>query len=120
MANDRIKFVENNHKKPVYGSNVFRNIISLAVKETPGIVSLHGRGVRFKVTGKDLIADVYVKTWSNIKCRDMAFSVQENIKNKIESSTDFIVKEININVLSVENPKEEKSTTEPSTKLLES
>ena len=90
--------------KVIYGSNILRGIINLAVKEVHGIVALHGRGARLKTIGKELSIDLFVSTLSTIKCREVAFSVQENVKNNIESATDYIVKEINVNILNVSSP----------------
>ncbi|MCL1944520.1 MAG: Asp23/Gls24 family envelope stress response protein [Firmicutes bacterium] len=104
MASDKFNF-HNNKKdtlgKVIYGSNVLKGIIALATKEVYGIVSLSGRGIRLKILDNQLNIDLYVSVVSNIKCSDVAFMVQENVKNNIESVTKYVVREINVNILGV-------------------
>lgn len=87
--------------KIVYSHSVLHDIVSLAAKEVKGIVSLYGRGVKIRTINQELVIDVYVNTLSTVKCANVAFFVQENIKGNVEAVTGYTVREINVNILSV-------------------
>lgn len=92
-----------------YGQNVLTSIIELATKEVDGVCSMQGRGVRMQISGKKLKIDVFVKVFVNVQCSEVSFRVQENIKQNIESATDYKVDEVNVNVLSVASSKQNNS-----------
>jgi len=84
-----------------YGENVLASIVTLATKEIKGVHTLQGRGVRVSIKNKKLNIDLYINVFSGIKCSDVAFRVQENVKRSVESMTEYRVEQINVNVLGV-------------------
>lgn len=84
-----------------YGNNVLRSIIRLAAQEISGVESVSGRGVRCFIVGDTIDADVYIEVNSEVSCSDIAFKVQDNIKKAVESTTNFKMGVININIISV-------------------
>lgn len=105
--------------------NILLSIISLATKEINGVASLEdsfvmklkrlfyksdSNGVKIKVsqTGQ-LIIDVYIRIFSGIKVPDIAYRVQENIKNNIVSMVDMKVGKINVHIVGVDFKTEEQS-----------
>jgi len=87
-----------------YGRNVVRNIISLAAKEISGVSSLHGKGIRIEVYGKNINVDVYLVIEYGYSVPDVAYRVQENIKRGVETMTEYKIDTVNISVLGVRFP----------------
>ncbi len=103
--------------------NILLSIISLATKEISGVASLEdsfwmkmkrlfnksdSTGVRIKMsqTGQ-LNVDVYIKIFNGINVPDIAYRVQENIKNNIVSMVDMRVGKINVHIVGVDFKTEE-------------
>lgn len=84
-----------------YGNHVLLSIIRLAAQEISGVEAVCGRGVRCSVHGDVIDADVYIEVNSEVSCSDIAYKVQDNIKKNVETTTDFKMGVININVISV-------------------
>lgn len=84
-----------------YGHNVVLSIISLAAQEINGVASLEGKGVRTDYIGDTINVEVYLTVNIGVRCSDVAFRVQENIKRSVETSTKYKVGTVNVNVLGV-------------------
>lgn len=89
-----------------YGENVLVSIAVLAAKEIGGVYAMQGRGVKISVRNKKLDIDMFINIYGGVKCSDIAFKVQENVKRSIETMTDYSVGQVNINVLGVTMQKE--------------
>lgn len=85
----------------LYGRNVVKDIISLAAKEMSGVASLHGKGIHIDLFGKTINVDVYLIIDSGYSVPDVAYRVQENIKSSVETSTEYKIDTVNVNVLGV-------------------
>jgi len=103
---------QNINGRTSYDENVLVSIVTLATKEIRGVNTLQGKGVRLSVSNKKINIDLYINVFSGVKCSDVAFRVQENIKRSVESMTDFKVGLINVNVLGVTYKKTELGTAE--------
>jgi len=90
-----------------YGRNVVESIIVLAAQEINGVAQLDGKQVKIEINGNVINVDVYIKVNFGISCKQVAFRVQENIKNSVETMTDYKVKVVNVNILSVADTKTE-------------
>ena len=84
-----------------YGAKVVESIIALATLEIRGVESFQGRKISIERNGDILNIDVFIDVLISVKCSDVAFRVQENIKRSIESMTDFKTGTINVNILGV-------------------
>lgn len=96
---------------------ILLSIISLATKEINGVSSLvsdkdcifskifknkyPGIKIAFTKNG-ELIVDVSIIIMNGFKVPDVAFRVQENIKNNILSMLDMRVAKVNVNILGVD------------------
>lgn len=56
------------------------------------------KGVRLDRSGEEIEADIYVIVDYGVNIPDVAFSLQRNVKEEIESMTDEKVKAVNIHV----------------------
>ena len=68
------------------------------------------KGVKIELEGNDVTIDLYVIVKYGVKIPDVAFSIQNSVKNSVESMTGLNVKAVNINVQGVTFDKEKKST----------
>ena len=84
-----------------YGHNVVTSIVSLAAQEIKGVVGLQGKGIRTETIGSTINVDVFINVSFGVKCSDVAFRVQENIKRSVETMTSFKVGVVNVNIMGV-------------------
>ena len=68
------------------------------------------KGVKIELEGNDVTIDLYVIVKYGVKIPDVAFSIQNSVKNSVESMTGLNVKAVNINVQGVTFDKEKKSS----------
>lgn len=101
-----------------YNKNILLSIINLAAKEITGVASLcsnfsgsffkrifsnnYYEGVKVTHTKDGIIVDVYINVYANYQVTDVAFKVQENIKNSILSMVDIQIHSINVRVMNVQ------------------
>lgn len=93
-----------------YGHNVVTSIIVLAVEEISGVASLQGKGVRTEINGNSINVDVFINVNFGVRCSDVAYRVQENIKRSVETMSQFKVGVVNVNILGLTPEKEVDST----------
>lgn len=103
--------------------NILLSIINLAAKEISGVSQLCSKfgskfkkmfsstnyfeGVKVAYTKDSIAVDVYLNVFFGYSVADVAYRVQENIKNGISSMMDINVNGINVHVLGVNFSKEE-------------
>ena len=103
--------------------NILLSIISLATKEISGVSALQdsfcmkikkifsksdltGVKLKFAKNGQ-LVIDVFIRIYNGNNVPDIAYRVQENIKNNIVSMVEMRVSKINIHVVGVDFKTEE-------------
>lgn len=95
------KFNANFTGEVTYGHNVVISIVSLAAQEINGVVGLQGKGIRTESIGNTINVDVFINVSYGVKCSDVAFRVQENIKRSVETMTSYKVGVVNVNIMGV-------------------
>ena len=116
-SNNEIYQNSESRGKVTCNKNILLSIISLATKEIAGVSSLcdsfgdgikrafsnnYTNGVRI-ADGKDgLDIDVYVNVLAGYKVPDIAYKVQENIKNALLSMMDVQIGSVNVHVQGVD------------------
>ena len=118
---------KNNIKKQAkgnvtYGSDIVLSVINLATKEIAGVSSIVTKfgsalkrwfsnnyydGVKITYVKNAMTVDVYINVCFGYNVTEVAFRVQENIKNSLSGMIDVKINKINIHVLGVEFPKDE-------------
>lgn len=68
----------------------------------------YSKGVKVELEGNDVIIDLFVIVRYGVKIPDVAFSIQNSVKNSVETMTGLNVKSVNINVQGVTFDKEKK------------
>ncbi|MGB4504429.1 MAG: Asp23/Gls24 family envelope stress response protein [Syntrophaceticus sp.] len=95
-------------------------IAGLAATEVEGLAGMSGgiaggftemlgrknlsKGVRVEVGEKETAVDIFVIVEYGVKIPDVAFRVQENVKNAIENMTGLTVVDVNVHVQGVSFP----------------
>ncbi|NMB28338.1 MAG: Asp23/Gls24 family envelope stress response protein [Tissierellia bacterium] len=107
-------------------------IAGLAATEIDGVVGMSGgitggitemlgmknlsKGVKVEVGEKEAAIDIFIIVEYGSKISEVASSVQQNVKDTVETMTGLSVIEINVNVEGVIIPKEPKVESEPRVK----
>lgn len=84
-----------------YGHNVVTSIVALAAQEIKGVSGLQGKGIRTETIAGTINVDVFIDVCIGVKCADVAFRVQENIKRSVETMTKYKVGVVNVNIMGV-------------------
>ena len=123
MFNNNDIYENNNNGKVYCGKNIMLSIINLAAKEISGVSSLstdfgskfkrlfssnYFEGVKISYTQtKNLIIDIYLYVFFGYSVADVAYRVQENVKNGISNMISAKIDSVNIHVLGVDFSREE-------------
>ncbi len=106
-----------NKGKVTYNKNILLSIINLATKEISGVSSLcdnfgsglkkffsnnYTNGVKIEYGKNGVSIDVYIIVYDGYSVPDIAYKVQENIKNGISSMLDVNIDAINVHVQGVD------------------
>ncbi|MBQ3494523.1 MAG: Asp23/Gls24 family envelope stress response protein [Clostridia bacterium] len=110
--------MQENKGKITCDRNILVSIISLATKEISGVTALQdcfsmkfkrfftkaeNTGVKLKFASNgQLTIDVYVRIQAGTSVPEIAYKIQENIKNNIVSMVDMRVSKINVHVVGVD------------------
>ncbi len=105
-----------------YNRNIVLSVINLATKEIAGVSSLvanfgsalkrwfsnnYYEGVKITYGQDTMNVDIYINVYFGYNVSEIAYRVQENIRNSISSMIDMKIDRINVHVLGVDFPKEE-------------
>ena len=113
--------MENNNFGQVKVSNdVIATIAGLAAIEVEGVETtstltdklLKNNGVKIQIEEEEVILDVMVIIDYGISIPEIAFKVQENVKNTVESMTGLKVSQVNIHIQGINFKKEKVDKTE--------
>jgi uncharacterized alkaline shock family protein YloU len=107
-------------------------IAGLAATEVPGVAGMSGgvvngiseilgrknlsKGVKVEVGEKEVTIDLYLIVDYGVRIPEVAWNVQENVKNAVENMTGLKVVEVNIHVQGVSMEKENKKQQETAEK----
>ena len=99
-----------------YDDSILLSIINLSTKEIEGVTCLKDNfshfakrwfsgkyydGVKVVKDGESYTIDIYIEVDSTNPISEIAYRIQENVKNGISYMMDIIIKAINIHVVSV-------------------
>ncbi len=105
-----------------YGSDIVLSVINLATKEIAGVSSIVTKfgsalkrwfsnnyydGVKVSYVKNAMTVDVYINVCFGYNVTEVAFRVQENIKNSLSGMIDIKINKINVHVLGVDILKDE-------------
>ncbi|HHW10988.1 MAG TPA: Asp23/Gls24 family envelope stress response protein [Firmicutes bacterium] len=100
-------------------------IAGLAATEVEGVAGMSGgiaggiaemlgrknlaKGVKVEVGEEQAAVDLFVVVDYGVRIPDVAWKIQDNVKNAVESMTGLDVVEVNVHILGVHIPPEERS-----------
>ncbi len=103
MRNIRINTSDDRTGKVVYNSGIVHNIVLLAIQEVEGAMPLQGKknGISLYIEKDGIYADVSVvaKYWHNVP--ELAYRIQQSIKQSVENMTRYKVAQVNVHVCDV-------------------
>ena len=117
---------KNNKGKVSCNSDILLSIVSLATKEITGVSCLctnfgggikklfsnnYTEGIKITEVENSVMVDIYINILFGYQVADVAFRVQENVKNALSAMVDIKIESINVHILGVdfEEKKEEKA-----------
>lgn len=123
MSNNEIK-LRPTKGKITFNDNIILSVINLATKEIAGVSSINNKymnilkrwfsknyaeGVKISYLNNSMTVDVYINVYFGYNVSEIAYRVQENIKNSIASMIDINIDKINVHVIGVDFSKSEDS-----------
>ena len=105
-----------------YSSNIVLSVINLATQEIAGVSGIvtkfnsflkrwfsnnYYEGVKITYNKDAMNVDVYINVLFGYNVTEVAYRVQENIKNSLSGMIDIKIDKINVHVLGVDFPKDE-------------
>ena len=100
------KFTSNEREKGkvVYNVGILRNIVALAVAEVEGTIPTDENkksGISLYIEKDGVYADVSVVVKYGYNIPELAYRIQQSVKESVENMTDFKVAEVDVHVLDV-------------------
>ena len=105
-----------------FNKDIVLSVINLAAKEIAGVSSLvanfgsvltrwfsknYYEGVKTSYVNGNMNVDIYMNVYYGYNVSEIAYRVQENIKNSLASMVEMKIDKINVHVLGVDFPTEE-------------
>lgn len=104
MSNFKLTSNEKEKGKVVYNVGILRNIVELAVAEVEGTVpSEQNRksGISLYIEKDGVYVDVSVAVQYGYNVPELAYRIQQTVKQSVENMTHFKVAEVDVHVLDV-------------------
>ncbi len=95
--------------KTFYNAGIVKGIVSLAVSEVAGVaISPKGKksnklsdAIKLKFGDNGICVDVFVNVYTGYTVPDVAFNIQQNIKQSVESMSEYKISEVNVHIAGV-------------------
>ncbi len=124
MFNIKLNSKDGQKGKIVYNAGIVHNIVALAVQEVEGAMPLQGKknGISLYIEKDGIYADVSVLVKYGYNVPELAYRIQQSVKQSVENMTRYKVAEVDVHVCDVifnsapqpaEKPEEEEQAEEP-------
>ena len=104
MSNFKLTSSRKQSGKVVYSMNILRDIVTLAVTEVEGTV-FEGLGkknsIAFNVDKDTVYVDISVVVKYGYNVPELAYRIQQSVKQSVENMTHFRVAEVDVHILDV-------------------
>ena len=110
-----IKYNPNGQKgKITYNSDIVSGIVALSLQETEGIelVPAKGKGIKLCFEKEGVFVDISVIAHYGYNVPELAFRIQQTIKQMVESMTKYKIAKVDVHVQSVVFPETEAPAAE--------
>ena len=103
MRNIRLNTNDDKSGKVIYNSGIVHNIVVLAIGEVEGATPLPGKknGISLFIEKDGIYADVSVVVKYGYNVPELAYRIQQSVKQSVENMTHFRVFEVNVHVADV-------------------
>ena len=102
MSNFKLTSNDKQKGKIVYNAGIVQNIVELAVAEVEGTVANQGkRGISLFLEKEGIYVDVSVVVKYGYNVPELAYRVQQMIKQSVENMTHFKVAQVNVHIQDV-------------------
>lgn len=118
MSNFKLTSNDKENGKTVYNPGIIQNIVELAVAEVEGTLPNPNKknGISLFVEKDGVYADVSVVVRYGYNVPELAYRVQQSIKENVENMTHFKVVKVDVHVQDVVFETAEPAATAPETK----
>lgn len=117
MINIKINTQDAQNGKVVYNAGIVHNIVALAVAEVEGAMPLPGKknGISLYIEKDGIYVDVSVVVKYGYNVPELAYRIQQSVKQSVENMTRYKVAEVDVHVRDIvfgELPQPEKEDEE--------
>ncbi len=112
-----IRYNPNGQKGRIsYNADIVSGIVVLSLQETEGIelVPSKSRGIKVCFEKEGVFADISVIAHYGYNVPELAFSIQQTVKQMVESMTKFKIAKVDVHIQSVVFPSPVSQASEPS------
>ena len=103
MFNIRLNSKDSQSGKVVYNAGIVHNIVALAIAEVEGAVLVQGKknGISLYLEKDGIYADVSVVVKSGYNVPELAYRIQQSVKQSVENMTRYKIAEVDVHVADV-------------------
>jgi uncharacterized alkaline shock family protein YloU len=103
MSNIRLTSNNKQSGKIVYNTGIVQNIVALAVAEVEGVIPAEGKkdGVSLYLEKDGVYVDISVVVKYGYNVPDLAYRIQQTVKQSVENMTHFKVAEVDVHIQDV-------------------
>lgn len=114
MSNFRFSPNDKQNGKVVYNAGIVNGIVALAVEEVEGTTLVSGkkRGISLFLEKDGIYADVSVIVKYGYNVPELAYRIQQSVKQNVETMTRYRVAKVDVHIQDVVFPAPEPASTE--------
>lgn len=103
MSNFRLTSDDKQSGKTVYNAGIVQNIVALAVAEVEGTMPTTGKrnGISLYIEKDGVYADVSVAVKYGYNVPELAYRIQQSVKQSVENMTRYKVAEVDVHIQDV-------------------
>lgn len=103
MFNIKLNSKDSQDGKVVYNAGIVHNIVALAVAEVEGAMPVQGKknGISLYLEKDGIYADVSVVVKYGYNVPELAYRIQQSIKQSVENMTKYKVAEVDVHIQDV-------------------
>lgn len=103
MSNIRLTSNNKQNGKIIYNAGIVQNIVALAVAEVEGVIPTQSKreGVSLYLEKDGVYLDISVVVKYGYNVPDVAYRVQQTVKQNVENMTKYKVAEVNVHIQDV-------------------
>ena len=103
MSNIKLASEKKQSGKTVYNAGIVQNIVEIAVSEVEGTVTTEGKknGISLYLEKDGVYADVSVVVKYGYNIPELAYRIQQSVKQSVENMTRYKVAKVDVHILDV-------------------